>query len=259
MTCSLQVLGCSGGISAGLRTTSFLLNENTLIDAGTGVGDLTLDQLHKIDHIFLTHSHLDHICSVGLLADSVGGSRSKPIQVYGITATVNALKNHILNNIIWPDFTAIPSLEHPFLKLNEIDIGQSLDTGSYKITALPVNHSVAANGYAIESDSGVLVFSGDTGPHPAFWEAVNAYPNLKHLLIESSFTASEHALADLSGHYSSLSIVKDLKNLQNQNTQVWISHLKPDGGHHIMDEIKSNSSDLSQEISSLQQDQILIF
>ena len=147
------------------------------------------------------------------------------------------LKNHILNNIIWPDFTSIPSLEYPFLQLIPIEIGQVTNMGDYKITALPVNHSVAANGYAIESDSGVLVFSGDTGPHPEFWQAVNAYPNLKHLLIESSFTASEQELADLSGHYSSLGIAKDLENLSNQTTQVWISHLKPDGGMHIIQEI----------------------
>lgn len=259
MTCSLQVLGCSGGIGAELRTTSFLLNENTLIDAGTGVGDLTLDQLRKIDHIFLTHSHLDHICSVGFLADSVGGSRKSPIKVYGIDATLGALKNHILNNIIWPDFTVIPSLENPFLTLIPIKIGQSLNMGDYKITALPVNHSIPAIGYAIESDSGVLVFSGDTGPHPEFWQAVNAYPNLKHLLIESSFTASEQALADLSGHYSSLGIAKDLENLSNQTTQVWISHLKPDGGNHIIQEILDASKHLPQEIRSLEANLVLSF
>lgn len=259
MTCSLQVLGCSGGIGAGLRTTSFLLNENTLIDAGTGVGDLTLDQLRKIDHIFLTHSHLDHICSVGLLADSVGGSRKNPIKVYGISATLDALKNHILNNIVWPDFTVIPSLEHPFLQLIPIEIDQVISMGDYKITALPVNHSVAANGYAIESGSGVLVFSGDTGPHPAFWEAVNTYTNLEHLLIESSFTASEQGLADISGHYSSLGIVKDLEHLKNQATQVWISHLKPDGGNNIIQEILDASQHLPQKIQSLEQNQILMF
>ena len=259
MTCSLQVLGCSGGIGAGLRTTSFLLNENTLIDAGTGVGDLTLDQLRKIDHIFLTHSHLDHICSIGFLADSVGGSREKPIKVYGIHATLEAIKSYILNNIIWPDFTTIPSLEHPFLQLISIEIGQTLDMGAYSITALPVMHSIAANGYAIESDSGTLVFSGDTGPHPAFWDAVNQCTNLKHLLIETSFTASEQDLADISGHYSSFSIVKDLENLNSTSAQVWISHLKPDGGHHIIQEILDRSKHLAQQIQSLKHDQILDF
>ena len=67
----VQVLGCSGSIAAGCRTTSFLLDDDVLIDAGTGVGDLTLEELARIDHILISHSHLDHVLSIGLLADSV--------------------------------------------------------------------------------------------------------------------------------------------------------------------------------------------
>lgn len=259
MTCSLRVLGCSGGIAAGLRTTSFLLNDDTLIDAGTGVGDLTLDELRKIDRIFLTHSHLDHICSVGFLADSVGASRTEPITVFGIPETLDNLQKHILNHFIWPDFTAIPSVEHPFLRLQAIEIGQIMQFDRFSITALPVKHSIAANGYAMTSDTGTLVFSGDTGPHPEFWQAIKQYPNLEHLLIETSFTATEQALADVSGHYSSQSIVTDLENLKSTNTRVWISHLKPDGGQHIIQEILGSSKHLPQKIASLEQDQILMF
>ncbi len=72
----IRVLGCSGSIAAGNRTTSFLLDDDVLIDAGTGVGDLTLDELTRIDHIFLSHSHLDHVLAIGLLADSVARRRS---------------------------------------------------------------------------------------------------------------------------------------------------------------------------------------
>src|SRR5207342_2805390 len=67
----LQVLGCSGSIARDCRTTSFLLDDDVLIDAGTGVGDLPLEALARIDHILLTHSHLDHVLGVPLLADSV--------------------------------------------------------------------------------------------------------------------------------------------------------------------------------------------
>ena len=38
----LRILGCSGGISGDLRTTSMLLDHDVLIDAGTGVGDLSI-------------------------------------------------------------------------------------------------------------------------------------------------------------------------------------------------------------------------
>ena len=100
MSCNLRVLGCSGGISSDLRTTSLLLNDNILIDAGTGVGDLSLDELRKIDYVFLTHSHLDHICSIPFIADAVGGSRDKPLKIYGIYETIHALQEHIFKDVL---------------------------------------------------------------------------------------------------------------------------------------------------------------
>ena len=100
MTSSLLILGCSGGISKDMRTTSFLLYDNILIDAGTGVCDLTLEQLMKIDYLFLTHSHLDHICSLPFMLDAVGMLRSNPLTVFGIPETIKALQDHIFNNVI---------------------------------------------------------------------------------------------------------------------------------------------------------------
>ena len=55
----IRILGCSGGIGGNLRTTSILIDDDILVDAGTGVGDLSIAELSKIDHVYLTHSHLD--------------------------------------------------------------------------------------------------------------------------------------------------------------------------------------------------------
>ena len=103
----IRVLGCSGGIAAGCRTTAFLVDDDLLVDAGTGLGDLSLDELAQIDHILLSHSHLDHVLGVPLLADSVIRRRAgrPPIQVHGLSATLAALRDHVLNGVICPDFT----------------------------------------------------------------------------------------------------------------------------------------------------------
>jgi ribonuclease BN (tRNA processing enzyme) len=75
----VRVLGCSGGIGGyHLRTTSMLVDHDILIDAGTGVADLSLAELALIDHVFLTHSHLDHIASLPLLIDSVSDCATNP-------------------------------------------------------------------------------------------------------------------------------------------------------------------------------------
>lgn len=246
MTSSLLILGCSGGIGKDLRTTSFLLNDTVLIDAGTGVGDLTLEQLKKIDYLFLTHSHLDHICSLPFMLDAVGMSRSKPLTVFGIPETIKALQDHIFNNVIWPDFTKIPSPENPCVIFKTIEVGQTLAIDQVQITALPVNHSIPGNGYWIDSGDGALVFSGDTGPCAAFWNAIKDKVNktaidkgndyLKHLIIETSFTNAEQELAKLSGHYHPELLVTDLQGL-NEGCNVWITHLKPDESTKIMQEI----------------------
>lgn len=245
MSSTVRVLGCSGGISAELRTTSFLLDQDVLIDAGTGVGDLTLDELKNIDQVFVTHSHLDHICSLAFMADAVGAARlvsnAPPLQIYGIPETIDALKQHIFNNVIWPDFTNLPSTENPFITLHSIAVGQTMDISRNDqkrlITALPVDHSIPAVAYAIESDSGTLVFSGDTGSSIEFFKALNQLPKLDHLIIETSFNDSEEALAKISGHLSPALLAKELAQLNHPTAQVWITHLKPDGGQSIFDEI----------------------
>ena len=266
MTCTFRILGCSGGISKDLRTTSFLLNDNILIDAGTGVGDLTLDELRKIDYLFLTHSHLDHICSLPFILDAVGVHRTKPLTVFGIEHSINALKEHIFNNVIWPDFTKIPSPEKPSVIFKEIRLDETITLGKMSITALPVNHSIPANGYWIDSGKGALVFSGDTGPCTQFWDAISNKVSqkdkdyLQHLIIETSFTNVESELAKISGHYHPELLVADFDKL-NSACNVWITHLKPDEAPQIMQEITSRLKRGSGKVQaqSLQGKQVLKF
>ena len=136
----IHVLGCSGSIAAGCRTTAFLLDDDVLIDAGTGVGDLALDALARIDHILLSHSHLDHVLAIGLLADSVMRVRTRrgrgPIQVHALPETLAALRNHIFNGVIWPDFTRLPSAEHPVLSSCRSPSASVLELGGKRIEVL---------------------------------------------------------------------------------------------------------------------------
>ncbi|HQC98328.1 MAG TPA: 3',5'-cyclic-nucleotide phosphodiesterase, partial [Aquabacterium sp.] len=149
---SIRVLGCSGSIASGCRTTAFLLDDDLLIDAGTGVGDLTLDALARIDHVLLSHSHLDHVLGVPLLADSVmrrRGSDRPPITVHGLPATLEALRTHIFNGAIWPDFTRLPTRQQPILRLQPFETGDVLQFGQRRIEVLPALHTVPAVGFAV--------------------------------------------------------------------------------------------------------------
>jgi ribonuclease BN (tRNA processing enzyme) len=223
----LRVLGCSGGIGGRhLRTTSFLLDADVLIDAGTGVGDLTLAELSQIDHICLTHSHLDHIASIPFLVDTVGGMRTKPITVHASRATIEILKNHLFNWAIWPDFTEIPTAEAPFLRYEELELGATLELAGRKITSLPARHTVPAVGYQLDSGAASLVFTGDTGPNDALWKIVNRIGNLKYLIIETAFSNKERKLAEMSRHLCPDMLAEELKKLE-RNAEIYITHMKP--------------------------------
>ena len=145
-TTKIRVLGCSGGIGGGLRTTALLVDDDILIDAGTGVGDLSLESLARIDHIFVTHSHLDHVTSIPFLVDTVGWMRGSPIVVYGIKEVLDILRAHLFNWKIWPDFTQIPDGDKPFMVYREIRVGETVDLRE-ALSAIPANHTVPAVGY----------------------------------------------------------------------------------------------------------------
>jgi ribonuclease BN (tRNA processing enzyme) len=243
MTAStIRVLGCSGSIAAGSRTTSFLLDDDVLIDAGTGVGDLTLDELARIDHILVSHSHLDHVLSIGLLADSVARRRvdAPPIRVHALPATLEALRQHIFNGVIWPDFTRLPSAEKPLLAFEPFAIGEVLAIGERRIEVLPAEHTVPAVGFAVLADAGAWVFTGDTGPNPALWQRLRRM-TVAHLVIETAFSDEERALAKISSHLCPATLGRELTQLEGSAT-VHITHIKPGEVEAVMAQIAALGS-----------------
>lgn len=232
----LTVLGCSGGFGAGLRTTALLVDHDVLIDAGTGVGDLPIEDMARIDHVFLTHSHLDHICSIALLADTVGPLRGKPLVVHAPDETIAALRRHLFNGVLWPDFTRLPAPDAPYLRFEALAPGQAVSIDGRRFSALPAAHSVPAVGYWLDSGAASLVYSGDTGPNPALWDAVNAIDNLEHVIIETAFCDREIALALLARHLCPQLLARELAQLKRP-AQIHITHLKPADSDITMREI----------------------
>jgi ribonuclease BN (tRNA processing enzyme) len=240
----VRILGCSGGIGGRhLRTTSLLVDHDVLIDAGTGVGDLSIAELTQIDHVFITHSHLDHVASLPFMVDTVGDMRTKPLQVHAPPETLQALRSHIFNWTIWPDFTAIPSKRNPSLVLTPIEVGEKVSVAGRKITALPANHTVPAVGYRLDSGDGSLVFTGDTTGCPELWQAVNKMRNLRYLLIETAFSDREQRLAEMSKHLCPSMLAEELRRLRRP-AEIFITHLKPGQIEQTMQELEALLGDL---------------
>jgi ribonuclease BN (tRNA processing enzyme) len=233
----LRILGCSGGIGGELRTTSMLLDHDVLIDAGTGVADLSLSELKQVDHVFVTHSHLDHIACIPFLVDAVGGMRNAPVTVHATAQTLSALRDHVFNWKIWPDFSQIPSAQVPYLQYEEIRVGEAVLLGNRSITPLPANHVVPAVGFRLDSGQASLVFTGDTTCNDALWERVNEIDNLRYLIIETAFSNAERQLAIDSKHLCPSMLAGELAKLK-RSARIFITHLKPGEGALTMEQVQ---------------------
>jgi len=232
----LRVLGCSGGIGAGLRTTTLLLDHDVLIDAGTGVGDLDIEDMAKIDHIFVTHSHLDHVTSIPFIADTGGWMRDKPITVHALPETIEILKKHLFNWKLWPDFAEIPDANNPVLRYSPLSLGEGVTLNGRTIRPLPANHVVPAVGYWLDSGKASLVFTGDTTSNEALWREVNRIDNLRYLIIETAFCNREKELAIVSKHLCPSMLAEELARLERA-AEVFVTHLKPGETERTMREI----------------------
>ncbi len=234
----LTVLGCSGGVGAGLRTTTLRINGQVLIDAGTGLGDLSLDEMAQIRHIFLTHSHLDHVASIPLLLDSIFDRIEEPIVIHGLEVTLQALRTHIFNNVIWPDFAILPNRANPVMRYEPMSPGQIREVAGLAIEMIPVNHVVPGVGYRVETPNKVFAFSGDTSTNDTFWQALNRHPELDMLLVEAAFPNRDEELCRRAGHYCPSLLAADLRKLHLQ-PEVYISHNKPGAEDEIFRECQA--------------------
>lgn len=251
----IRVLGCSGSIAAGCRTTAFLLDSDVLIDAGSGVGDLSLDELVQVDDILLSHAHLDHVLGVPLLADSVMRRRHgrPPIRVHGLPATLQALRDHLFNGQIWPDFTRLPTPERPILALCPFETGDVLAFGGRRIEVLPAVHTVPAVGFAVLAQQGAWAFTGDTAPNPALWARLRAI-DLAHLVIETAFSDEEARVAEVSRHLHPRAVVQELAQL-TQAATIHITHVKPGEMAAVMAQIAAHAP--QRQVHALQAGQVI--
>lgn len=235
----IRVLGYNGGIAINWHTTSFLIDDDILIDAGTGVSKLSLSEMRRVTDIFLTHSHLDHIAGVPLMIDSIFSQIETPVRVHARAETLEALRNHIFNWVIWPDFSVLPRPDHPVIRFEELPPGGFVKLGGRTIHSIPVNHVVPAVGYCVAADNAVFAFSGDTTTNDTFWDGLNRFERLDLLFIEAAFPDSDLDIARKSKHYCPQLLAADLPKLRH-HPRICLTHPKPGAEDIILAECQTH-------------------
>jgi len=235
-----KVLGCFGGQGPGFNLSSFLIEDRYLLDAGAASATLSFEEQTKIDHILLTHAHLDHTCGIFFLADNVLGQRQTPVTIYSIPFVINSLKEHMFNNIVWPDFTQIPNPDSPVIALKVIGEGISYSIGDLSVTPIAVSHNVPGVGYLIKDSTGTILYTGDTGPTQKIWKIAASVQELKAIIVEISFPNRLQKIADLSGHLTPQGLQMEIAKAGNPLPPIHITHVKPQFLEEIARELHSS-------------------
>ena len=220
-----------------------LIDDDVLIDAGTGIGDLAVEELDRIRHVFLTHAHLDHIAGLPMLADSIFDENfDVPLTVYAREETLRAVQAHLFNDVIWPDFSRLPSAENPMLRYQVCSPGDTVRVGDRNFYAIDVMHSVPSLGFTVQNSGGVFAVSGDTKTNETLWPVLNACDDLSVLVIEVSFPNELEDLANDAGHYTPRTMTRDLERLRHE-PEIWLTGMKPGEESKILKQVLKAAPD----------------
>jgi ribonuclease BN (tRNA processing enzyme) len=261
----VRVLGCHGGETPRHRTTCFLIDERITIDAGAVCRSLALEEQIKIDHMLISHSHMDHVKDLALLADQVIGRRTESVKLHCGPETAETLQTSYFNNYLWPDFTKIPTPDTPVMDIviqkelrsfripppsngggaqsakkngkngkkaskkgNGKAAKDQLAEGEYEVTYIPVSHPVESMAMIIRGHEGAILYTSDTGPTTKLWEVANEVEDLKGMFVELSFPNHMQALADVAGHYTPRTLDTEMEKISDRDEiPLFIYHLKP--------------------------------
>jgi ribonuclease BN (tRNA processing enzyme) len=233
----LRVLGCAGAEFPNFRPPAFLIDDELLLDAGTVGSVLTESEQWLLSYICVTHAHLDHIRGIPALADNIiMNNMLHMVTVAGTAPVITSISDHLMNNIIWPDFTKIPTPDSPVITYQEVIPGKEFFLDEYSITAFNVNHSVPAVGYIIRKAGKALLYTGDTGPTEEIWKHA---ANLSAMIVEVSFPNDMEEMALLTGHLTARLLSYELAKIAELPTRILITHPKPQHYEIIQSELVS--------------------
>jgi ribonuclease BN (tRNA processing enzyme) len=218
--------------------SSTLINDTVAIDAGCiGFWGTPREQA-RVQHVFLSHTHMDHLASLPIFVENAYEGKAECVTVHGSRAVLECCQEHLFNEKVWPDFIALSQSERPFLRLSPLEAGETIDLDGLRVTSVALNHVVPTVGFLVADEKSGIAFISDTGPTDEVWRQVNALPNLKAVFVETTFPDELGWLADLSKHLTPATLAREAAKLKRP-TRLIIIHLKARYKEKVISELQA--------------------
>lgn len=221
----LRVLGCYGRLTPNHRSTGFLLNEDALLDAGTVNSALEVPAMERLRVLFLTHAHVDHVKELPFLLMERANKGLPSLILAAIPEVIDAVRRHLLNGVLWPDFTVIG--DPPTLVYHEMPVAKAVHVGGYEATAVPVHHTVPCTAFYLRRGGAGFLYTGDTSTTDAIWHVVKRHEDVRTVLAETTFADAGEAAAQNTGHYCPKTLAEDVAKA-GRSVRLLITHMRPE-------------------------------
>jgi ribonuclease BN (tRNA processing enzyme) len=206
--------------------TTFLVNDAVAIDAGSlGFWSSPARQA-RVGHVFLSHTHADHVCSLPMFVTNTAAQRHAPAVIHGRAGVLESLARDVFNGRVWPDFLDPSARGTPLLALEEAVAGSACAVSGLRVTPVAVDHSVPTVSHVIDDGRAAVVISTDSGPTDGLWKVAAGLPHLKAVFLGTSFPDEERELAAVAGHLTPRLVAVELSKMP-PGVPVYAVHIKP--------------------------------
>jgi len=208
--------------------TTFIIDGAVAIDAGSLGFWASPAAQAGVAHVFLSHTHADHVCSLPMFVANTASLRSAPPVIHGSAGVLDSLARDVFNGRVWPDFLQLSARGAPLLALREAPAGAACAVGALRVTPVAVDHAVPTVSHIVDDGRSAIVISTDSGPTRALWRKAARIPHLKAVFLGTSFPEEERALAAVAGHLTPALVERELAKMPS-GVPVYAVHIKP--GH----------------------------
>lgn len=218
--------------------TTLLVNESIAIDAGSLGFSATLAEQRAIRHVFISHSHIDHVASLPLFLENAYTCDDACPTIHASQPVLTTLQEDLFNDRIWPDFIGLSRTCPPFLQRGTLRPREPIDVDGVRITPIPVDHPVPTFGFLVEEAAKAVVILTDTGPTREIWDRARSLKGLEAVFLDASFPNAMTGLAELSQHLTPSLFAEEIRKVEREVRFVAV-HIKAGFHAQVVKELEA--------------------